>query len=450
MLSRLRKELFLKKQNKQVRSGLRKTNPGELYVCLTLFLVGLSVFLIHCFTWVLPEWTSLQNCLETSCTVLDTRIVEQQDGENRRFRPEVRISFPYAKGIHVLWTLDAETLTAENGFVPDRNQAKKRLEKYVIGEKYPCWYAKNEPECAVLESHLSLWGWYFLAFPLCLIVIGLTGLFWAVQPVSLSEERKAVYAQRRFFFPTTSSKMESSGSNTHHFPTVPDSGSINDSPGTTLTFRLPIVRQKPLRLFVLTCFTAAWNVLSWSLLLWSLYQTQGLWSNFFLSMTFGILFCGFGLFLFIWMLHHFLIAFGIGPTILEISDHPVYPGRRYRLLLMQVGAFRYRRCELRIVCEEVARFRQGTDTMTSRKEVYSQTLFLREDFETSRDEILRKELFLRLPIGAMHSCVTEHNEIVWKIVLHAQLIGWSDLYGECPIILNPPTITDRSYDLTCF
>ena len=62
-----------------------------------------------------------------------------------------------------------------------------------------------------------------------------------------------------------------------------------------------------------------------------------------------------------------LIASGVGPTQLEISDHPLLPGRRYDLYLSQAGRLTMNFLEIDIVCEEQATYHQGTDTRTERR-----------------------------------------------------------------------------------
>ena len=161
------------------------------------------------------------------------------------------------------------------------------------------------------------------------------------------------------------------------------------------------------------------------------------WSDHVFGSILRVIFCGVGLVLLIAVFHRILLTFAIGPTLLEISDHPIYPGRRYRLLLLQSGVLRFRELVVAIVCVEIARFHQGTDTITSRKEVFRQPLFSRTDFETTASVPLEQEFFLQLPLGAMHSFRRENNEIQWRIDVFAQLVGWPDIHRDCQVIVQP-------------
>ncbi|MCL2304136.1 MAG: DUF3592 domain-containing protein [Planctomycetaceae bacterium] len=416
----------------------RKKTTAELYIFCTIFLVGFVFFWLHGFAWVLPQWKMLSESVSGDCTVLETRIESREEESATLYRPEIRIKFTAGEGTVVIWTYDADTLTQSGGFSTNRKTAEKVVSQFEAGKTYTCWYHPNDPEKAVLKRETSIWGWYFLAIPISLMFSGVCGIWWSLRIFSVSEERRAASNEKR----KTSPLALLGGASPTLLPTVPDSRIINESPGTSLAFRLPVSSLPSLRLIVLTIFTIVWNTISWTILVWSLYHSSGARHELLYSTMFGLVFCGFGLLLTIWILRDLLTAFGIGPTLFEISDHPIYPGRKYRILVIQTGMLRFRSLSIVLVCEEIARFRQGTDTITSRKEVYSQPLFFREDFETTQNEPLRQEFFMRLPHGAMHSMVLEHNEIVWKIVLRANLLNWPELHCECPVIVLPHAVSE--------
>jgi len=422
---------------------MRKKPTAELYVFCSIFLIGFAFFWLHGIAWVLPQWKMISESVSVACTVLDARVEERIESRNEEsvtlYRPEIRIEFTTSEGTIVrIWTYDSDTLTQLGGFSTNRNTAENVTSQFVVGKSYTCWYRPSEPEKAVLKRGTSVWGWYFLAIPICLTLFGFAGIWWSLRVFWISEERRAASSEKNKNTPLS---LIGGGSQTL-FPTVPDSRIINESPGTSLAFRLPTTSLPSIRLAVLTVFTIFWNAISWTILVWSLYHSSGAKHELLYSTMFGFVFCGLGLLLTIWIFRDLLTAFGIGPTLFEISDHPIYPGRKYRILVIQTGMLRFRTLNIALVCEEITRFRQGTDTITSRKEVYSQPLFYREDFEISRNEPLRQEFFMRLPDGAMHSMVLEHNEIAWKIVLRADLLNWPELHCECPIVVLPYAVSE--------
>lgn len=274
----------------------------------------------------------------------------------------------------------------------------------------------------------SVWGWYFLiSVPLPLLVFGGLGLWWTLRDRHRSREYQAAHQN-----PATRER----------YATLPSYAGINDSPGTHLTWRLPTRSQPSLKLLGLACFTLFWNTVSWWVWVYLLLQPLTP-PHLVACVLFGLLFCGTGLVLVGWIIHQLLLAFSIGPTILEISDHPIVPNRSYRLLLVQSGVVRVRRLEVAVTCSEVTRFRQGTDTLTSTREVFHETLYESEDIEIGRGVPMQQEMVLKLPLGVMHSMRCEHNELVWRLVAFVEPTGSSPLLRDCPIVVLPATLDDE-------
>ena len=73
----------------------------------------------------------------------------------------------------------------------------------------------------------------------------------------------------------------------------------------------------------------------------------------------------------------FLLTTSVGPTRIEISDHPLAPGAQYDLFLSQAGRVTMNSFEVLLACDEKATFRQGTDTRTEARRVYEERCFLR-------------------------------------------------------------------------
>jgi len=149
------------------------------------------------------------------------------------------------------------------------------------------------------------------------------------------------------------------------------------------------------------------------------------------------LFLGIGFVLYWVVARQLWVTFRVAPTLLELSDHPIYPNRKYRILLHQDGTLQFEHLTVDLVCEEIARFHQGTDTVTNRHDVFRQTIFSRSDFSTTPESPLHEEFFLHLPEGAMHSFRWKNNEVTWKLEFTASLVGWSELRRDCPIVVRP-------------
>jgi hypothetical protein len=133
-----------------------------------------------------------------------------------------------------------------------------------------------------------------------------------------------------------------------------------------------------------------------------------------------------------------LVATGIGPTLMEISDHPLHPGGQYRLFLSQSGRLTVGAMRVSLMCEETAAYRQGTNSRTETREVYRHEIFSREGFEVQSGLPFEVEFDLELPAGVMHSFKAAHNEITWTLVVDGDIVRWPDFRRAFPIVIRPP------------
>ena len=422
-----------------------RRHRGELSVYSFILLASLTFFLIQLTTWALPRFALLQEFHRTKGDVKETRIATKIIDGVPVYRPEVRIIYTVKGVTHDRWGFDFKTFEKTGGFVTQRTVAEWALRPFDNGLKVDCWYSLEQPDRVVVVWKVPIWGWLFLFLSLCLAIFGLIGLIHSLRRGAVSDEHKAAkIAQPKPLFVGESPRLSLQ-------PTVPDNRSVDESPGTHLAFRLPIETQSFIPLIGLTLFAIAWNLVAGGVMLHSWLNPLDSWSDrIFGSLLRGI-FWGVGLVLLVAVFRRILLTFGIGPTLLEISDHPIHPGRRYRMLLLQPGVLRFRELTVSVVCEEIARFHQGTDTITTRKEVFRRSLFSRTDFATTAGIPIEQEFFLQLPLGAMHSFRQANNEIRWGIDVFAQVVGWPDIRRDYLIIVHPHDIdmdADGSGSLT--
>jgi hypothetical protein len=134
-----------------------------------------------------------------------------------------------------------------------------------------------------------------------------------------------------------------------------------------------------------------------------------------------------------------MAATAVGPTRVEISDHPVEPGGRYGVFLSHSGWRAMTDLRVSFVCQEVATFRQGTNTRTETREVYRQELFHRQPVEHPKGAPFEAEIELNLSRGIMHSFAAEHNEIHWTLVVEGRPEGRPDYKRAFPVVVRPAT-----------
>ncbi len=405
----------------------------------TLFVIGTAFFLLHLFTWALPNWNFRRDFEQTLCTVLETRVTELRKDDATLYRPEIRIEYVFRNVRHEIWTYEQETLSPDQplGYGDSKESAKSIADSYKPGLLSSCWVRIDDPRDAILYRPPQFWGWIFLLMMFLIAASGFIGLWLAVVKKRFSRERLVDKRSQGLPFLGAIKKRKP-------FPTVPDPAAINDSPGTHLAYRLPTSQISVIRVIGSIVLCVFWNLIAW-IVLFSVFLGDAENAPSLVSRIFAVLFFLLGLGMVVWVINLAVIAFGVGATLLELSDHPIIPGRNYRLYLMQLGAFRVKEYAVSVVCEEVARFRQGTDTITTHKEVFRRTLFRKADFETRQDAPLVEDMKFSLPYGAMHSFFTEHNEIRWKIIVRADIAHWPNLSRDCPIIVRPSPIIASPY-----
>jgi hypothetical protein len=408
---------------------------GEAVAFLTMLIVGFVIFLIQLWTWAIPQLTLHQEFVPSRGIIAETRVAETITDTGKQYRPEVLLEHLVDGKRYRVWTFDFPTLRPKEGFLPDQSQAQIALQPFAAGRRVECWYRINHPEQAIVVWHVSVWGWFLLLLSFSLIVLGFIGFLQSFHLLAVSRERRAAAL-------ALPSPLQTGSAPPPIWATVPDIRGINESPGTQLSYRLPLGSRPIFPLVGMIIFAAAWNIVAVVVLVHSFFFPERDVSDQVFGVLFRSLFCAGGLLLLWWVAHRFWIALRLAPMLLELSDHPIYPGRKYRLLLRQAGSLQFLKLETALVCEEIARFHQGTDTATSRKDVFRQILFSRSDFSTTPDLPLNEEFFLQLPLGAMHSFRQDNNEIVWKLEITSQFPGWQELCRDCPVVVRPVTVND--------
>lgn len=410
-------------QNRSVKGQktvLKFWNWPELLLLGGILSLGIAILLIHLLTWGIPAWRQSRRLVRGECAA-EKLYVHNRPDENGQigYRPEILIRFSANGKEYRLRAYDRLTLTEDEGFYYDRAGAERMAKEFRVGESYPCWFRPDDPTAVIIKKDSVFWGWLFLLIPVSLTVFGLFGLIWQAKKRSVSRE-----------------KFVKPQSHKERYPTVPTSGEINESPGTDLTYRLPTVFSPVIETAFGVILAILWNGVSW----WTFFYVLSVRADrldLLLAILFGVIFCGTGLASLIWFCWRFQSILHTGTTILEISDHPIVPDRKYRVALRQSGSLFARLYRIDIVCDEIARYRQGTDTLTNQKEVFRLPLFAKSDFLIPRGETFREEFFMKLPLGAMHSLSTESNLIRWKIVVEIKTKKAGTIKRESPIVVLP-------------
>jgi hypothetical protein len=127
----------------------------------------------------------------------------------------------------------------------------------------------------------------------------------------------------------------------------------------------------------------------------------------------------------------------LGPR-LEISNHPLSSGSTYEACVCQPGPRVVESICVRLVCEETAKYTDGTVTRTASEQVYQREIWRNADVQVTEDAPLAEHFPVGVPAGAMHSFQSSNNSITWKLVVEEQAAGqWSAWKREFPVVVVP-------------
>jgi hypothetical protein len=288
------------------------------------------------------------------------------------------------------------------------------------------------------QSDGSTWSvWLVLLVPGSFITIGGGGLVRTLIHWRTSTERAAALTQRASQFDPFAEADQAV-----HYPTVPSPATITDSPGTQLAFRLPASATPGWRLFGAAAFCLLCNAIGIAFVVLAVNHHLDGRPDWLLDVLAAP--CAAAAVWSVYLLmRQLLITTGVGPTLVEIAVHPLYPNEVYAVLVSQSGRLKVHRLDVLLVCEEVASYRQGTDIRTEYRQVYEELALTCHDFEIDPAGPFSRQLLLRVPAGAMHSFKSGHNEIDWHIVVRGDAAGWPPFERRFPVVVCPPRSEGR-------
>lgn len=419
------------------RTGSTKLGvAGEAAFFAILLAAGAGVFAGVLYGMVLPEWRVNHEFVEHTCLVLDKRIGERGDPDDPMYRPEVKVRYTVDGRSLTAWTYDVATAAdAADSYSGERDQAVQALGRFARGEEYRCWYDPTQPEVVVLVRGHRWWVWAILALPVLFMLIGAGGLLFRLLHWHTSAERRAILARRA----AARELLGGNGRPDVEFPTVPEEAGITDSPGTKLRYRLPIATSPGWALFGILLACVGWNG---TVLL--VVAVNGHWAGMpdWGTILFLLPFVLVGVFLIAAVIRQLLRTAGVGPTQVELSDHPLRPGTRYEVFISQSGRLPLESLELQLRCEEQTTYREGTNTRTETRGVYSQRLYCGEGLKGHRSTPFQAACELVVPSDVMHSFRSEHNSVTWRLVVQGRLAGRHDYRRDYPVVVFPAEQTN--------
>jgi hypothetical protein len=389
-------------------SALASVGSGCLFA---LALVGGCVALGAIFVELtIPELRANRDFVEHRARLIDKRLDEQPASDGTEYAPRFRLQFTVDERSYLPWASHDVT----DLHTRDRERSETLLAKFDVGKEYPCWYDPRNPERVVLARGYRWFSWLMLIVPVPFIAVGFGGLSWVIWNWGKSTERRAVLTQES----NRREQIEMTG-HAPPFPSVPSPGDVTDSPGTTLAFRLPTA-EPGWNLLGLFLLGIVWNSIV-AIFVWMAIEgyRRGSPDWFLALMVAPFTVAGAGLV--VLFIRQLLMAGKVGPTIVEISEHPLHPGGKYELFIDQSGKHGVERFRVMLVCEEEATYRQGTDARTATRRVYEHEIYCREALAGQPGPGLQMRADLEIPSCAMHSFRSEHNKVCWKLIVSGEL-----------------------------
>ncbi len=380
---------------------------------------------------VLPEWRANHDFVQTSGVFAEKKVFTVADDDHVRYRAGLLVRYTVDGKSREHWTYDI-TYPSSYSLATDRPSRLALIELFEKGASYSVWYDPQNPDTVVAVRGYSGWLWSLMLVPAAFMLIGGAGIFQIIRNWGKSAEHLAAARQ----LAGRLELLEDAVPAAKDFPNVPRDANLTNSPGTRLSYRLPINSMAGWKLAAAVVVSLMWNGI--------ILGFVGLAARRWLAGTidWGLLamvipFLAVDLWLVRDLVRRVLQTTGIGPTQLEISDHPWFPGRHYDLYLTQAGLATLEFLDVELVCEEQATYVQGTDTRTERCWTFKQRVYRREAFDIPQGMPFEHQFRIEIPADAMHSFRADHNEVRWKFVVRGKAAGWPQFEREFPIIVYP-------------
>lgn len=437
-----------KKRGDRATGSRREGRLGEAIFYLAFLILGALALLLLIQRMIVPEWRVNRSYLATQGKVLATRIDSIEDGlvadpgqeepgegpQELRFRPQIKVEYEVGGHPHVQWTYDH----LQTAFA-DRDDARAVIDRFEIGRSYACWYDPDTPANVVLVRGFNWWVWLILLLPTTFMLVGFGGLGYTLFYSRTSRERRAALVKQV----AGSELFDGSNGSSSEFPAVPADANLKNSPGTTLPYRLPIESTPGWKLAGVVMACLFWNAIVSVLVIMSVRNHLAGDPEWFQT-VFTLPFLGIGIWLIYVTIRQILFATGVGPTLIEIGDHPLRPGGEYDILLSQGGNLSIRRLEVDLICQEKATYRQGTDTVTDTVLVYRQAIFSQEKIDIQSGMPFEARCKFQVPAEAMHSFLAVNNGILWKLSIQVELARWPDFNRNFQLVVCPRNSEGKS------
>jgi hypothetical protein len=432
--------LFLKKRGNRRTGSAAMARVGEAALFSALLTVGTVGLWAVLSWWIVPNWEADFNYVETTGTVVAAELKAPDSNalEGSQYRAAFQVEYKVEGETHRAWNYDAAS-----DYAGDRESAAQIVERFAVGGRYPCWFDPHHPERVVLERGGHWWVWLTLVIPIPFITIGAGGLIYTLLHWRTSNERRAASLRTRSNPAVTQAPEDADAMSDGPaepavvFAGLPAAENLTNSPGTHLAYRLPMSSESSWRLFsaMVFCVLAAGVavVCAWLAVAGHVRGEADWLLDLSILPLAGVTAWAVSL-----VAKQWTVSNAVGPTMIEIADHPLFPGETCELMVLQSGRLAINWLEVSLICTEQASYQQGTDIRTESATVWRERVLRCERFRVDDDQPFQRKCLMTIPAGAMHSLSCPSNEIRWSIVVRGESDAWPIFERAFPIVVYPP------------
>lgn len=140
---------------------------------LSMLLIGagFAIIVIAYVTYLRPEMQVNQEFAEATCEIIEKRLISAENRSGVVYRPEFHIRY-HVDGVQY----DALTYDITLASVTSRSVQEEVLDRFEVGQTYPCWHDAANPQIVVLVRGYSAFGFILVGLGGLLLVIGLVGM----------------------------------------------------------------------------------------------------------------------------------------------------------------------------------------------------------------------------------------------------------------------------------
>lgn len=400
------------------RRGKHATSGRWLGLLIGLLFTGVGLGLFV-FMTVLPlvRTVAAQSWLEVPCVVERSAVLRSEGDDGPTYRIDILYFYEVDGRSYGSNRYSFAQLGSSSGYDGKREVA----DRYPVGFETTCYVSPSDPSRAVLHRGLTLanlWG----LFPIPFAAGGLFVLF-----ATLRQGKKD-----NAWRPSTSSARRSASS-------ASDATQVGDEPVV-----LDPSKSRRNGFIGVLFFAIGWNgitfVLSKIFLIDPLLAGDWEWG----AAIFFTIFHLIGLGFVIGAIRKLMLMFA-PVVVVELSRQAIPLGGSAELTWRIPGLpGKVKRVTVTLIGEESATYTRGTDTVTDTETFFERVLVGEADDAESVPEYRSPgrmhdsgDALILIPADTMHSFEAEHNKIVWRLEVKAEVPRWPDPKDRYPLTVLP-------------